>query len=84
MYLGVNRPARCRQWYDLSVSHCQRYMSGSSNYSGRKITASFWEGGEDRKTIARREREPSPFLVLYDVKQLGSGCRSIVTEDSCE
>jgi hypothetical protein len=24
------------------------------------------------------------FLVLYDVKQLGLRCRSIVTEDSCE
>jgi hypothetical protein len=43
-----------------------------------------WEGGEDRKTIAHRERERNHFLVLYDVKQLGSGYRSIATEDSCE
>jgi hypothetical protein len=28
-----------------------------------------WEGGEDRKAIARVEREPNTFLVLYDVKQ---------------
>jgi hypothetical protein len=41
------------------------------------------EGGEDRKMIAHREREPNPFLVLHYVKQLGSGCRSITTEDSC-
>jgi hypothetical protein len=43
-----------------------------------------WEAGGDRKTIAHREREHNHFLVLYDMKQLGSGCRSIVTEDSCE
>jgi hypothetical protein len=28
-----------------------------------------WEGEGDRKKIAQREREPNPFLVLYDVKQ---------------
>jgi hypothetical protein len=28
------------------------------------------EGGGDRKTIAQREREHNPFLVLYDVKQV--------------
>jgi hypothetical protein len=33
-----------------------------------------WEGGKDRKEIAYEEREPNPFLVLYDVKA-GSGCR---------
>jgi hypothetical protein len=33
------------------------------------------EGGEDRKAIARKEKETNPFLVLYNVKQLGSGCR---------
>jgi hypothetical protein len=42
-----------------------------------------WEAGEDRKAIAQREREHNPFLVLYDVKQLGSGCRIIASEDSC-
>jgi hypothetical protein len=26
------------------------------------------EGGEDRKAIAQEEREPNPFLVIYDVK----------------
>jgi hypothetical protein len=36
-----------------------------------------WEGGEDRKAIAHEEREPNPFLALYDVKT-GSGCRSSV------
>jgi hypothetical protein len=41
-------------------------------------------GGGDRKTIAHTEREHYHFLVLYDVKQLGSGCRSIATEDSYE
>jgi hypothetical protein len=30
-----------------------------------------WEAGGDRKTIAQRERKHNPFLVLYDVKQLG-------------
>jgi hypothetical protein len=47
-------------------------------YTGRKITTSFvdtWEGGGDRKTIAQRERERNLFIVLYDMKQLGSGCR---------
>jgi hypothetical protein len=43
-----------------------------------------WEGGEDRKAIAYEGREPNPFLVLYDVKQLGSDCRSSATENSCE
>jgi hypothetical protein len=43
-----------------------------------------WEAGGDRKTIAQREREHNHFLVLYDVKQLGSGCRRFATEDSCE
>jgi hypothetical protein len=43
-----------------------------------------WEEGEDRKEIAHREREHNPFLVLYDVKQSGSGCRSFAKEDSCE
>jgi hypothetical protein len=42
-----------------------------------------WEGEEDRKAIAHEDREPNPFIVLYDVKT-GSGCRSIATEDSCE
>jgi hypothetical protein len=41
-----------------------------------------WEAGGHQKTIAQREREHNHFLVLYDVKQLGSGCRSIGTEDS--
>jgi len=27
-------------------------------------------GREDRKAIAYKEREPNPFLVLYDVKQV--------------
>jgi hypothetical protein len=27
-------------------------------------------GGEDRKAIALEEREPNPFLVLYDVKRV--------------
>jgi hypothetical protein len=43
-----------------------------------------WEEGKDRKTTVHREREHNHFLVLYDVKQLGSGCRRIATEDSCE
>jgi hypothetical protein len=30
--------------------------------------------------IAQRERKHNHFLVLYDVKQLGSGCRSIARE----
>jgi hypothetical protein len=51
-----------------------------------KLTASFvdryrWE--EDRKVIAHDEREPSPFLVLYDVKT-GSGCRRSAKGDSSE
>jgi hypothetical protein len=61
------------------------------HYSGCKITASFLtvtsrhvEGRGGSKTIAHREKEHNPFFVLYDVKQLGSGCRSIATEDSCE
>jgi hypothetical protein len=29
-----------------------------------------WEAGGDRKTIAQRERQHNPFLVLYDVKQV--------------
>jgi hypothetical protein len=29
-----------------------------------------WEAGEDRKTIAHREREHNHFLILYDVKQV--------------
>jgi hypothetical protein len=55
-----------------AVSHFGRYKQTR----GRE--------GEDRKAIAHGEREPSPFLVLYDVKHLRSGCRSIATEDSCE
>jgi hypothetical protein len=63
--------------------------SVACSYNGRKITASFvdrykWEGGEDRKTIARRERELNPFLILFDVKQLRLGGRSSATQDSCE
>jgi hypothetical protein len=42
------------------------------------------EGGGERKTIAHTEREHNPFLVLYDVKQMGPVCRKIATEDSCE
>jgi hypothetical protein len=44
-----------------------------------------WGEGEDGKTIAQRERERehNAFLVLYDVKQFGSGCRSIAIEDGC-
>jgi hypothetical protein len=41
-----------------------------------------WQGGEDRKAIAQRDH--NAFLILYDVKQLRSGSRSIATEDSCE
>jgi hypothetical protein len=41
-------------------------------------------GGEDRKAIAHEEREPNPFLVLYDMKKLRSGCKSMSTEDSCQ
>jgi hypothetical protein len=29
-----------------------------------------WEAGGDSKTIAQREREHNPFLVLYDEKQV--------------
>jgi hypothetical protein len=56
-----------------------------NNYELRwQLEVDTWEGAEDRKAIAHEEREPNHFLVLYDVKQLGSGCRSIATEDSCE
>jgi hypothetical protein len=42
-------------------------------------------GGDGKKTAEReRERERKAFIVLYDVKRLGSGCRRIATEDSCE
>jgi hypothetical protein len=64
----------------------------SIQYSGRKITASFVdryklalgrEGETARRQHIGREREHNPFLVLYDVKQFGSGCRTIAT-DRCE
>jgi hypothetical protein len=58
----------CSKWSQLNV----------------ETTIDTWEAGVDRKTIAQRERKHSHFLVLYNVKQLGSGCRSIATEDSCE
>jgi hypothetical protein len=32
------------------------------------VTSRNVEGGEDCKAIAHEEREPNPFLVLYDVK----------------
>jgi hypothetical protein len=53
---------------------------------GRSLEEDTWEAGGDRKTIAHREREHNNFFVLYDVKHLrvGSGCRRIETEDSCE
>jgi hypothetical protein len=37
-----------------------------------------------KRQHTEREREHNAFLVLYDVKQLGSDCRRIATEDSCE
>jgi hypothetical protein len=33
-------------------------------------TIDTWEAGEDRKTIAQRERKHSHLLVLYDVEQV--------------
>jgi hypothetical protein len=54
----------------------------------RPLEVDTWEAAGDRKMIAHRgterEREYNAFIVLYDVKQLGSGYRSIATEDSCE
>jgi hypothetical protein len=61
-----------------------KYWTQNNSELRSPLEVDTWEVVEDRKTTAHWETEPNPFTVLYDVKQLGSGCRSIATEDSCE
>jgi hypothetical protein len=42
----------------------------------RPLQVDTWEEGEDRKTIAQRERKHNHFCVLYDVKQVQAAVES--------
>jgi hypothetical protein len=68
----------------LPVTAIRQQYSGRKNNCELRLPLDLDTLEGDRKTIAHREREHNHFLALYDVKQLGSGCRSIATEDSCE
>jgi hypothetical protein len=70
-HLETHLRRKKRRWKLELVLYFRRRIVDAKNCQLRwPLQVDTWEGGEDLKTIAHREREPNPFLVLCDVKQV--------------